>query len=122
MQATVFGGSGFLGSHVCDALSQNGFIVKIFDKKKSFWVKKNQKMIVGDINDQVSIKKAIQGSEIVYNFAGIADIDECKIKPIETIQQNILGNAKRRSSRRRRRSRRRKTAKKKYTYESPRCK
>ena len=94
MQATVFGGSGFLGSHVCDALSQNGFIVKIFDKKKSFWVKKNQKMIVGDINDQVSIKKAIQGSEIVYNFAGIADIDECKIKPIETIQQNILGNAK----------------------------
>ena len=94
MQATVFGGSGFLGSHVCDALSQNGFIVKIFDKKKSFWIKKNQKMIVGDINDQVSIKKAIQGSEIVYNFAGIADIDECKIKPIETIQQNILGNAK----------------------------
>ncbi|MFC1951670.1 NAD-dependent epimerase/dehydratase family protein, partial [Chloroflexota bacterium] len=29
----------------------------------------------------------------VYNFAGIADIDEANEKPIETIKYNVLGNA-----------------------------
>ena len=44
MQATVFGGSGFLGSHVCDLLSEQGYKkVVIFDKKKSKWMKKKSK-------------------------------------------------------------------------------
>ena len=43
MQVTVFGGSGFLGSHVCDHLSYKGFKVIIFDKKKSPWLKKIKK-------------------------------------------------------------------------------
>ena len=47
-------------------------------------------MIIGDINDNQAIKKSIQGSSIVYNFAGLADIDDSKNNPIETIKQNIL--------------------------------
>ena len=94
MQITVFGGSGFLGSHVCDKLSLKGFKVIVFDKKKSPWLKKNQKMVMGDINDIQALKKSIQGSSVVYNFAGLADIDESKNNPIETIKQNILGNSK----------------------------
>tara|TARA_Y100001960_G_C14652895_1_gene816841 strand:- start:15 stop:890 length:876 start_codon:yes stop_codon:yes gene_type:complete len=93
MQATVFGGSGFLGSHVCDLLSENGYKVIVFDKKKSSWIKKKQQMFIGDINNKIDVKKAISGSKIIYNFAGLADIEDCKKKPIDTIQQNILGNA-----------------------------
>ena len=33
-RALVIGGSGFVGSHVADALSNNGYLVTIFDKKK----------------------------------------------------------------------------------------
>ena len=36
----VIGGSGFLGSHVADVLSDRGFQVIIIDKKKSNWIKK----------------------------------------------------------------------------------
>ena len=32
-QAIIFGGSGFLGSHVADSLSISGHKVTIFDKK-----------------------------------------------------------------------------------------
>ena len=39
----VIGGSGFLGSHVSDCLSQNGFKVTIYDIKKSKWLRKDQK-------------------------------------------------------------------------------
>merc|ERR1711966_614161 len=37
---------------------------------------------------------SIKGSSIVYNFAGLADIDESKDNPIETVKQNILGNSR----------------------------
>ena len=46
-KALVFGGSGFLGSHVCDELTRHGYFVTIFDKKKSKYLKSNQKMIIG---------------------------------------------------------------------------
>ena len=39
----VVGGSGFLGSHVADELTNKGFKVTIFDQKKSKWINKNQK-------------------------------------------------------------------------------
>ena len=35
MKIVVLGGSGFIGSHVADALSRKGHKVTIFDKKKS---------------------------------------------------------------------------------------
>ena len=92
MKATVFGGSGFLGSHVCDKLSDAGHEVTIFDIKPSPWLRLNQKMIIGDILDEALVDKAVSGAEVVFNFAGIADIDEAKGRPIDTVRYNVLGN------------------------------
>jgi UDP-glucose 4-epimerase len=89
----VFGGSGFLGSHVGDSLTSRGFGVTIFDIRESPYLQESQDMIVGDILDQDQLDKAIEGHDIVYNFAGIADIDECHDRPLDTIRYNILGNA-----------------------------
>jgi len=93
MKAIVFGGSGFLGSHVADVLTDKGYEVIIFDLKPSPYIQPGQKMIVGDILDVDAIEKAVKDVSIVYNFAGIADMDEASAKPIETIKNNILGNA-----------------------------
>jgi len=92
-KAIVFGGSGFLGSHIADSLTEKGFEVTVFDIKESPYLKNNQKMIVGDILNTDSLNDAISGNDIVYNFAGIADIDECHKNPVETVKYNILGNA-----------------------------
>lgn len=92
MKAIVFGGSGFLGSHVADALTEAGYDVIIFDIKKSPYLQKGQKMIVGDILDRAAVEKAVKGCDVVYNFAGVADIEEAERKPIETVEINILGN------------------------------
>jgi len=89
----VFGGSGFLGSHVADSLTNKGFDVTIFDIKNSPYLQDSQKMIVGDIMDRDLLDEAIKGNTIVYNYAGIADIDECHRRPLDTIKYNILGNA-----------------------------
>ena len=60
-----------MGSHLCDMLTDQGYIVTIFDKKKSEFLKKNQKMIIGNILDVDKVRNAIKGSKFVYNFAGI---------------------------------------------------
>ncbi len=89
----VFGGSGFLGSHVADYLTREGHEVTIYDIKDSPYIKEGQSFIKGDIRDEDKVNKAIAGKDIVYNFAGVADIDEAAQKPLETIHTNIIGNA-----------------------------
>ena len=90
-QAIVFGGSGFLGSHVADSLSAGGHKVTVFDQKQSPYLRSDQTMIVGDILDVNQIREAMQGQEIVYHFAGLADLDRATDKALETVNQNIVG-------------------------------
>ena len=92
MNITVWGGAGFLGSHVCDALSQSGHNVTIADISESKWKTKDQLMIVGDILDKTLVKKSIKGADYVFNFAGIADIDDANNNIELSSKINILGN------------------------------
>jgi len=90
--AIVFGASGFLGSHVAEALSTDGYRVRLFDRSPSSYQRHDQEMIVGDIMNLEEVTKAAQGAAVVYNFAAIADIDEAHQKPLATAAVNILGN------------------------------
>lgn len=92
MNVIVFGGSGFLGSHVADILAENKDQVTIYDLKTSPYLKDNQKMIVGDILDANQVQEAVKGQDCVYNFAGLADLDDAKTKPLDTLRFNVLGN------------------------------
>ena len=90
-KVTVFGGSGFLGSHVADALTEAGHKVTIYDINPSEYISTGQEMIVGDILDAEGVYKAVQDCDYVYNFAGIADLDDAINKPADTIMQNVVG-------------------------------
>ncbi|MBT5469287.1 MAG: NAD(P)-dependent oxidoreductase [Nitrospina sp.] len=92
MKILVLGGSGFLGSHVCDQLSKAGHKVRIFDLMTSPWLSNDQEMMVGDMLDENTLAKAISGCEVVYNFAAISDLDEALSNPIKTTRINVLGN------------------------------
>jgi len=88
----VLGGSGFLGSWVCDKLSEDGHRVLVFDREPSPWLLPGQEMIVGNLLDEVKLSESINGCDVVYNFAALADLDEAQRKPLETVQMNVLGN------------------------------
>lgn len=92
MKFAVFGGSGFLGSHIADELLSRGHKVVIYDQYKSPHLKENQEIIIGDILDGDKVMAAIRGCDYVYNFAGVADIKEARKDPSRTIEINILGN------------------------------
>ena len=90
-RVVVIGGSGFMGSHTADALSDRGFAVTVVDRVRSPWLRSDQDMCVGDVLDQTFLNRVIEGAKYVYHFAGIADIAEAKSKPYETIELNIMG-------------------------------
>lgn len=92
MKITVFGGSGFLGSHICDKLSEAGHEVSIADLVPSPWIRPDQKMLVCDVLDEKSVTKAVAGADMVFNYAGIADIGEANARPVDTARINVLGN------------------------------
>tara|TARA_B100001093_G_scaffold517297_1_gene598462 strand:- start:666 stop:1550 length:885 start_codon:yes stop_codon:yes gene_type:complete len=89
----VIGGSGFMGSHTADQLTKRGFEVTIFDLNNSPWLREDQLMIQGNMLDIDEVSKALEGSKYLYHFGGIADIDEGKKRPFDTINQNVIGAA-----------------------------
>lgn len=89
----MFGGSGFLGSHVADKLSDAGYHVRIFDHKPSKWLAPEHEMIVGNLLNENETEDAVVGASVVYNFAALADLNAGLNRPLETISVNILGNA-----------------------------
>ncbi len=92
MKIIVFGGAGFLGSHVCDKLSDAGHDVVIYDIAPSHWLRPDQSIVLGDVLDEDAVSRAVEGAGAVFNFAGIADISEANVRPVDSVKYNILGN------------------------------
>ena len=91
-RVVVFGGSGFVGSHVADQLSDSGYHVVIYDIHSSPFLRLDQEMVVGDLSNFELVSETIKGACAVFNFAALSDLNEALGKPISTININILGN------------------------------
>ena len=89
----VVGGSGFLGSHTADELTRRGYAVSILDRAESPWRIPAQKMHLGDLLDQEILDRVMKDIDVVYHFAGVADINEASGRPLETINLNVSGTA-----------------------------
>ena len=87
----VTGSSGFIGSHVADALEEQGYQVTLFDAIPSKYKTKSQKEYIGDILNPDDIAKAMGGCRDVFHFAAQADIGLSSDDPTNTIQNNIIG-------------------------------
>lgn len=90
MKILLTGGSGFIGSHVADALSEAGHEVVIYDLTHSPFLQPSQSMIIGDIMNPVVISAAMRGVDVVYHLAGIPHLDIGIREPIKTVELNIL--------------------------------
>jgi len=89
----VTGSSGFIGSHVADYLSKKNFRVRLFDKKKSKFKKKNQKTFIGSLTNFNDLDKATKKINILFHFAASADLNHSNSKPFDAIRDNVMGTA-----------------------------
>jgi UDP-glucose 4-epimerase len=91
VKVLVIGGSGFIGSHVADALTAAGHQVTVLDRRRSTYLTADQRFTQADILDRSEIENAVRGHDAVYHFAGIAHLEVGLSAPVETVEQNILG-------------------------------
>ena len=91
MNILVTGGAGFLGSHIADALTDDGHNVLILDIKQSPYLKSDQKIIIADILDSEVLNNAMRGIDVVFHLAALADLDLAYNNPYDAIRVNVLG-------------------------------
>lgn len=91
MNILVSGGSGFIGSHVVDKLTEAGHSVSVFDLKKP--QRKDIKFLEGNISSRKDIAGSLHDIEAVYHIAAFSNIDLVKSNPLVTIESNIMGTA-----------------------------
>jgi uncharacterized protein YbjT (DUF2867 family) len=75
---TLFGGAGFLGRYVAQALLQRGARVRLVDRdaKRAFFVKPQgglgqTQFIAADVTKRNTVERAVQGSDVVINLVGL---------------------------------------------------
>ena len=74
MKALVTGGTGFIGSHLVEALLQRGVQVQCLLRKTSDlkWLKGLPiEVTFGDCNDKTSLKEAVKGADQIFHIAGV---------------------------------------------------
>jgi len=85
----VTGGSGFIGSHVVNALISQGFTVRVFDKLKS--VNSEAEWCKGDLLNKENLNDAMQDVETVFHLAAIADVNVAVVDPESCLMINEIG-------------------------------
>lgn len=90
-RVVVFGGCGFIGSYVVEELLSNKYDVVVADLTPSKYIN-NKYFLQCDIMDQQRVNELVNGANIVYNFAGFANLDDAIANPIKAIELNVMGN------------------------------
>lgn len=90
-KVVVFGGNGFIGSYLVEELLNKGYTVVSADLNSSRYVD-DKYFIECDIMNASKVDELVSGADIVYNFAGFANLDDAIANPIRAIELNVLGN------------------------------
>ncbi len=90
MKVVVTGGSGFIGSHVVDALIEAGHEVTIIDHRV-----RPHRTDVGfedvDLMDLSSVLVATKGAEHIFHLAAVSNVNYAHKYPVYTTALNVMG-------------------------------
>ena len=99
MKVLVTGGAGFIGSHLCDKLIQEGNAVVCLDNFlngnltniRHLLSYKTFKLINGDIRNFDTLEKLMPGVNVICHLAAQIHVDRSIIEPKLTYDINVLG-------------------------------
>lgn len=98
MKILIFGGQGFIGSHLVDNFVSKGHKLLLFDRiyNKSAWTeygwdKKDVQFMLGDIKDEDAVREAVNLCDRWVNLAGLLGTQEMMENPIPAVEVNITG-------------------------------
>lgn len=88
----ITGGSGFIGSHVTDALVTKGLTVRVLDKARP--LRNDVEWFQGDLLSNDDVYEALQDVESVFHLAAVADVNVASTDPQLCLNVNELGTLK----------------------------
>jgi len=93
----VTGGAGFIGSHIAQALLDQGESVRVFDNLATgretnlTALRNNAQFIRGDLRDLNAVRAAVKGVEVVFHQGALASVPRSIADPITSLETNING-------------------------------
>lgn len=99
----ITGGAGFIGSHLCDELTERGYEVRILDNLSEQvhgawaaipkYMNPNTEFVVGDIRDKMAVKDALNGVDAVFHFAAKVGVGQSMYEIEKYTEVNNLGTS-----------------------------
>jgi UDP-glucose 4-epimerase len=95
----VFGGAGFIGSHLTERLIGQGASVTVFDNLKTgrtanlakVWKNPGFHFVEADVSNRKKVDATVPGHEIIFHFCDDSDIRSAAEHPDTFVEQNIMG-------------------------------
>src|SRR3954470_22263329 len=101
LSVLVTGGAGFIGSHLVDALVEQGHRVRVLDSlvdqvhdgKKPEHLNANAEFIQGDVCDAEAVARSLDGIDVVYHEAAEVGVGQSMYEIVRYVRANDLGTA-----------------------------
>jgi UDP-glucose 4-epimerase len=90
MNILVIGGTGFIGSHLVDALVNENHYIYVFGRHKPKYENSNVKYIYGDFNDISPLILVLEKIEIIYHLLSTTVPTSANLNPKFDIESNLL--------------------------------
>jgi dTDP-L-rhamnose 4-epimerase len=99
----ITGGAGFIGSHLADALLDEGYHVRALDvlspqvygpeRKRPGYLHPDVELVVGDVRDPKDVRNALRGVDAVFHFAAAVGVGQSMYEIAQYTSTNNLGTA-----------------------------
>jgi UDP-glucose 4-epimerase len=93
----IYGGAGFIGSHIAEELLDHGYNVTVFDKlntskKNVLHVLKDIEFIEGDFNNKIDIIKSLKGKNFVVHLVSSTLPASSNLNPYYDVESNLVSS------------------------------
>ena len=95
----ITGGAGFIGSSLVQRLASRNQVVVLDTLRRNaladtgLEAHANVELVVGDVLDPTTVRRAIEGCDAVVHMASIAGVDTVMRNPVQTMRVSLLGTA-----------------------------
>src|SRR5918911_4135885 len=99
----ITGGAGFIGSHLADELLRHGYRVRALDNlspqvhgsdaRRPDYLDREVELIVGDVRDPLTVRRALEGVNAVFHFAAMVGVGQSMYEVARYTAVNNLGTA-----------------------------